>query len=121
MCSWRLRVFPYPTEVAGLAMIGNEYAGLRWRDVISDVCAEFVPYEIEWVGISDLWRVDVEFVGSLACCLTPYGSFWRLNVSVECLFNTNEVLAGTIDDVGSKELCRDLDHTAVLSSMFEIE
>jgi hypothetical protein len=89
LCSWCLRVCPYPTEVAGL----------RWRDVISDVCAVFIPYEIKWVGISDLWRVGVQFVGSLACCLIPYGSFWRLNVSVERLCHTDEVSASTIDDV----------------------
>ncbi len=113
-------MFPYPTEVAGLAMISNKYAGLRSRDVISDVCAEFMPYKIEWVGISDLWRVGVQFVGSLACCLIPYGSFWRLNVSVERLWHTDGVPASTIDDVGSKELCQDLDHTAILSPMFEV-
>jgi hypothetical protein len=58
-------VFPYSTEVAGLAMIGNKYAGLIWREVISNAGAEFVPYEMEWVGITDLWRVGMEFVGSL--------------------------------------------------------
>ena len=43
-------------------MIGNKYAGLIWRD---NVGAEFVPYEMEWVGITDLWRVGIEFAGSL--------------------------------------------------------
>ena len=35
--------------------------------------------------------------------------------------HTDKVSASTIDDVGLKELCRDLDDTTVLSPMFEVK
>jgi hypothetical protein len=86
-------MLPYPTEVAGLTMAGNEYAGLGWRYIIGDVGTEFMPYKIEWVCCSNLWRVGMEFVCGLTCHLIPNSSLWRLDVSVECFCHTDKVSA----------------------------
>jgi hypothetical protein len=63
----------------------------------------------------------MKFVGGLTYHLIPNSILWLLDVSVECFCHINKVSASTIDNVVSKELCRDLDDTTVLSPMFEVE
>lgn len=119
--SWHLGVFPNPAEVTGLAMISNEDTSLGRRDVVGDVGTKLVPYEIKWVCRTNLWRVGMEFVGGLTCCLIPNSSLWGLYVLVECFLYSDKVLASNIGDVGPEELCRDLNYSTVLSPMFQVK